>query len=126
MLVEFCKYAISTQGTENSTHQSRKDELFFPKHSLCRTSALGRITLGSHITYNSLCSLLHTLLKDKYMCMQKWHGKTVSCSSCRTSAILKYFCSLVQKFHKLAHIYLCVILIMNAVAIKVYKSAKWP
>ena len=24
----------------------------------------------SHITYTPLCSLLHTLLKDKYMCLQ--------------------------------------------------------
>ena len=35
----------------------------------CSTSALGRITRGSHIT--SLCSLLHTLLKDKCMCLQE-------------------------------------------------------
>ena len=45
----------------------------------------------SHITL--LCSLLHTLLKDKCMYLQdEW--KLLCHSSCRTSAILKYFCPL--------------------------------
>ena len=55
--------------------KSRKDELFSPKHSSYRTSALGRITRGSHIT--PLCSLLHTPLKDKCMCLQdEWNCKS--------------------------------------------------
>ena len=51
--------------------KSGKDELFFAKHSSCRTSALERITQESHITYNPLCSILHTLLKDKGMSSKK-------------------------------------------------------
>ena len=40
--------------------KSRKDENFFPKHSSCWASALGRITRGSHITpLQKVCSLLH-------------------------------------------------------------------
>ena len=44
------------------------DCYILPKHWSCRMSTLGSITLGSNIT--PLCSLLHTLLKDKCMCLQ--------------------------------------------------------
>ena len=66
-------------------------------------SALGRITPGSHIIHiTPLCSLLHitplcslllTLLKES-----AGRVKIVSHSSCRTSAILKYFCPLVLAY----------------------------
>ena len=49
-----------------------------------------------HIT--PLCSLLLTLLKDKCMCLQDW-VKIESHSSCRTNAILEYFCALYMKHH---------------------------
>ena len=49
-------------------------------------SALGRLTQGSHITYYSLvCFIAYTF---------KGQVKIVSHSSCRTSAILNYFCPL--------------------------------
>ena len=60
--------------------------------NLERTSIFsqGRISQGSHIT--PLCSLLHLLLKVKCMCLQdEWK---LCYSSCKTSAILKYFCHL--------------------------------
>ena len=56
-------------------------EMTFPKHSSCRTSALGRITQGSHITHYILLKVCRT-------------SEIVSHSSCRTSAIVKYFCPL--------------------------------
>ena len=37
-----------------TTSEIEKGQIILPKHSSCRTSALGRITRGSHITYYSL------------------------------------------------------------------------
>ena len=45
--------------------KSRKDKLFFPKHSSFRTSAFGRITWGSHITYYSLVFFIARALKGQ-------------------------------------------------------------
>ena len=74
-----CNYEWNLERTSNSSQSTRPigqvDECF---------------TRGSHIT--PLWSLLHTLFKDKYICLQdKW--TELSHSSCRTSAILKYFIS---------------------------------
>ena len=61
-------------GDKNSTRplvitsEIKKGRVILPKHSSYRKSALERITWGSHIT--PLCSLLHTLLKDKCMCLR--------------------------------------------------------
>ena len=61
---------------------------------------LGEVIL--HIT--PLCSLLHTLLKDKCM-----FYRTSETSSCRTSAIFKYFCPLawVLNYQLSTHGFLC-------------------
>ena len=58
-------------------------------------SALGRITGGSHITYNSLVFFIAYAFKGQ---VHVFAGqvKIVSHSSCRTSAILKYFCPLIH------------------------------
>ena len=57
-------------------------------------SALGRITRGIHITYYSLMFFIAYAFKGQ---VHVFAGrvKIVSHSSCRTSAILKYFCLLV-------------------------------
>ena len=52
---------IPTAGDKNSTCP-----LIITRE--IQTSALGRITRESHVT--PLCSLLHTLLKDKCVCFQ--------------------------------------------------------
>ena len=74
-------------------------------HFSCRTSALGRITQGSHIAYNSLMffftqgshirynSLMFFIayaFKGQVHVFPGW-VKIVSHWSCRTSAIFKYF-----------------------------------
>ena len=70
-------YEQNQERTSNSSH---------------RTSDLGRITPGT-----PLCSLLNTLLTDKWMCLQdNLSSEIVSHSSCRTSAIFKYFCPLLH------------------------------
>ena len=56
-----------------------------------------------HIT--PLCSLLHTLLKDKCVCAGR--VKIVNHSSCWTSAISKYFCPLKEDLRYMsAHVLL--------------------
>ena len=59
-------------------------------------SALGRITRGSHITYYSLMFFIAYDFKGQ---VPVFAGlvKVVSHSSCRTSAILKYFSPLYRK-----------------------------
>ena len=64
-----------------------------PKHSSCGTSALGRITRGSHIAYYSLMFFIAYTFKGEVHVFAR-QVKIVSHSSCRTSAILKYFCPL--------------------------------
>ena len=49
------------------TIEIMKGRVILPKHSSYRTSALGRVTRGN---ITPLCSLLHTLSKDKCMCLQ--------------------------------------------------------
>ena len=58
-----------------------------------RTSALGRITQGNHITYYSHTFFIAYTFKG-HMHVFAGRVKIVSHSSCRTSAILKYFCHL--------------------------------
>ena len=69
-------------------------------HLSCRTSAilkylsaLGRITLGSHITYYSLMFSIAYTFKGQVPVFAG-QVKIVSHLSCRTSAILKYLCPL--------------------------------
>ena len=71
--------------------KSRKDKQFFPKHSSCRMSAVGRITYGSRITYYSLIFFIAYAFKGH---VHAFAGrvKVLSQQSCRTSAIFKYFC----------------------------------
>ena len=70
-----------TSNTSQSTHPTG------------RTSALGRITQGSHITYYSLMFFIAYAFKGQVHVFAGW-VKIVSHSSCRTSAILKYLCPL--------------------------------
>ena len=65
-------------------------------HSSCRTSALGRITLGSYISYYCLMFFIAYAFKGQ---VHVFAGRMniVSHSSCRTSAILKYFCPLIRE-----------------------------
>ena len=82
-------WALCYQGTKNPLVpwlfwvKSRKEEGFYPKHSSSRMSALGRIILP----YIQYC--MHAFAR---------RVKIVSHSSCRTSAVLKYFCPLVMSF----------------------------
>ena len=64
---------------------------FGPLVVSCRTSALGRITRVSHISYYSLMFFIAYAFKGQ---VHVFAGqvKIESRSSCRTSAILKYFC----------------------------------
>ena len=66
----------------------RKDEYFFPKHS-----SFEIINRGSHVTYCSLMFFITYAFKGQ---VHKFavRVKIVSHSSCRTSAIFKYFCTL--------------------------------
>ena len=67
--------------------------LFFPKGSSYRTRALGRITRWSHITYYSLMFFIaYAFIGQAHVFAGR--VKIVSYSSCRTSAILEYFCPL--------------------------------
>ena len=66
-----------------------------------RTSALGRITQGSYITYHSL--MFFIAYKGQVCVFAGW-VEIVSHSSCRTSAILKYFCPLVDLIPLIAYI----------------------
>ena len=59
---------------------------------------------GVILHISPLCYLLHMLLKDKGMCLQD-ERKVVSHLSCRTSAILKYFCPLLTCFLSSYHIH---------------------
>ena len=61
--------------------------LTFPN---CRTMALGRITRGSHIPYYSIMFLIAYTFKGQVHVFTGF-VKIVSHSSCRTSAIVKYF-----------------------------------
>ena len=74
--------------------KSRKDELFFQKHSPCKTSASRRTTRGSRIIYYPLVFLIAYTLKGQ---VHVFAGrvKILSDSSFRTSTILKYFCPLI-------------------------------
>ena len=63
-------------------------------HSSCRTSALGRITQGSHIAYYSLMFIIAYPLNGQ-LYVFAGRVKIVSHSSCRISAILRYFCPLI-------------------------------
>ena len=58
-----------------------------------RTSALVRFTGGNHITYYSLMFFIAYTFKGQVHVLAG-RVKIVSHSSCRTSAILKYFCPL--------------------------------
>ena len=60
----------------------------------CRTSALGRTTRGSRITYYSLMFFIAYTFKGQVYVFVGW-VKIVSHLSCRTSTILKYFCPLI-------------------------------
>ena len=65
-------------------------------------SALGRITRGNHITLDSLMLFIAYAFKGQVHVFAR-RVKFVSHSSCRTNAILKYFCPLnqvVPYFHK--------------------------
>ena len=60
------------------------------------TSALGRITQGSHITYFSLMFFIAYTFKG-HVHVFAGRVKIVSHSSCRISATLKYFCPLTME-----------------------------
>ena len=70
-----------------------KRRVILPKHSAYRTSALGKITRGSRITYYSLMFFIAYTFKGQVHVFAGW-VKIVSHSSCRTSTILKYRCPL--------------------------------
>ena len=78
-----CNYEWNLERTSNSSQSTR------PVGKVLWEELLDEVI----INITPLCSLLHKLLKDKCMCLQdEW--KLLSHSSCRTSAILKYFCPL--------------------------------
>ena len=68
----------------------------FQKHSSYRTSALGRITQGNHITYYSLTFFIAYTFKG-HMHVFAGRVKILSHSSCRTSAVLQY-CHLYRSY----------------------------
>ena len=84
--LEFLSLKGGCRGSSVSTHVKMPD---------CQTSALRRITRGSHIAYYSLMFLIAITFKGQ---VHVFSGrvKIVSHSSCRTSAIFKYFCPLAQ------------------------------
>ena len=81
------------------SHMARKDLQIYQESSVqlrllaSPTSALGRITRGSHITYYSLMFFIAYAFKGQ---VHVFAGlvEIVSNSFCRTSAFLKYFCPL--------------------------------
>ena len=90
---------LNTTRDKNSTHplvitsEIWKGQEILPKALGCRTSPLERIIRGSHITYYSLMFFIAYTFKGQ---VHVFAGrvKIVSHSSCRTSAIFKYFCPL--------------------------------
>ena len=80
-------YEWNLERTSNSSQSTR------PVGKVYRTSALGRITWGSRITYFSLMFFIACAFKGH---VHAFAGrvKVVSHSSCRASAIFKYFCPL--------------------------------
>ena len=80
-------YEWNLERTSNSSQSTR------PVTRVYRTSALGKITCGSRITYNSHMFFIVYAFKGH---VHAFAGrvKVVSHLSCRTSAIFKYFCPL--------------------------------
>ena len=80
-------YEWNLERTSNSSQSTR------PVGQEYRTSAFERITQGSRITYYSLMFFIAHAFKG-HVHVFAGRVKVVSHSSCRTSAISKYFCPL--------------------------------
>ena len=93
-------YEWNLERTSNSSQSTH------PVGRVYRTSALGRITWGSLITYSSLMFFIAYAFNGH---VHTFAGrvKVVSHSSCRTSAILEYFCPLVNLLNSAFWGWLC-------------------
>ena len=86
-----CNYEWILERTSNSSQSTHPVGRVWS----CRTGALGKITLKSYYVLYYLMFFIAYAFKGQVNVFAGW-VKIVSHSSCRTSAILKYFCPLIS------------------------------